>query len=86
MMMMMMNFIPVSLYLADANWEHGHNLRGTNWILKSLVACVADVRKERGREFGRETAREEEGRRGNACNANVFAIPPTNYTYKNIAT
>ena len=64
MMMMMMNFIPVSLYLADANWEHGHNLRGTNWILKSLVACVADVRKERGREFGRETAREEEGRRG----------------------
>ena len=64
MMMMMMNFIPVSLYLADANWEHGHNLRGTNWILKSLVACVADVRKERGGEFGRETAREEEGRRG----------------------
>ena len=37
------------------------------WIVKNEecgVACVAGVRKGRGREFGRETAREGEGRRG----------------------
>ena len=49
---------------------------------------MADVRKERGREFGRETAREGEGRGGGDAykDANVFAIPPTNYAYKNNAT
>ena len=43
------------------------------------LACVAGVRKGRGREFGRETTREGGGRGGNACKeAIVFAIPPTN--------
>ena len=54
----------------------------------TVIACVADVRKERGRELGRESTRERGGRReegggrreeGNACKeAIVFAIPPTN--------
>ena len=53
-----------------------------NFIFLSaiLIACVAGVRKGRGRELGRETTREGGGRReeGNACKeAIVFAIPPT---------
>ena len=47
----------------------------------TVIACVAGVRKGRGRELGRETTREGGGRReeGNACKeAIVFAIPPTN--------
>ena len=43
-----------------------------------FIACVAGVRKGRGKELRRETAR---GRRdeGNSCKeAIVFAIPPTN--------
>ena len=50
------------------------------WSL--LIACVACVRKGRGRELGRETAR---GRKeeGNACKkAIVFAIPPTDWKKK----
>ena len=43
-------------------------------ILKSLVACVADVRKEREREFGRETAREGEGRRGTPTRMPMFSL------------
>ena len=47
------------------------------------IACVAGVRKGRGRgrELGRETTREGGGRgeEGNACKETiVFAIPPTN--------
>ena len=47
----------------------------------TVIACVAGVRKGRGRELGRDTTRERGGRReeGNACKeAIVFAIPSTN--------
>ena len=47
----------------------------------TVIACVAGVRKGRGRELGRDTTRERGGRReeGNACkDAIVFAIPSTN--------
>ena len=47
----------------------------------TVRACVAGVRKGRGRELGRDTTRERGGRReeGNACKeAIVFAIPSTN--------
>ena len=47
----------------------------------TVIACVAGVRKGRGRELGRDTTRERGGRReeGNACKeAIVFAIPSAN--------
>ena len=47
----------------------------------TVIACVAGVRKGRGRELGRDTTRERGGRReeGNVCkDAIVFAIPSTN--------
>ena len=47
----------------------------------TVIACVAGVRKGRGRELGRNTTRERGGRReeGNACKeAIVFAIPSAN--------
>ena len=44
-----------------------------------LLACVAGVRKGRGRESGRKTTREGGGRSGTACKeAIVFDIPPIN--------
>ena len=47
----------------------------------TVIACVAGVRKGRGRELGCDTTRERGGRRkeGNACKeAIVFAIPSAN--------
>ena len=51
-----------------------------NYIVKESVACVAGVRKGRGRELGRESTRERGGRRGTPARKpfSVFAIPPTN--------
>ena len=48
--------------LAEAS---GQSLTVFHWlfILYGILACVAAVRKGRGRELGRETAREEGGRR-----------------------
>ena len=38
-----------------------------------FVACMVSVRKERGTEFGRETAREGEERRGTFQRAPLFS-------------
>ena len=46
--------------LAEAS---GQSLTVFHFILYWILACVAGVRKGRGRELGRETAREGGGRR-----------------------
>ena len=54
------------------------NLRGRR--LKGKGKGVLGARETRG-------AREEGGRKGNACQETiVFAIPPTNYVFKNNST
>ena len=53
--------------------------RKFKWAIFSsyAIACVAGVQIGRGRELGRETAREGGGRKGTPAGI-VFAIPPTN--------
>ena len=57
--------------LAEAS---GQSLTVFHWlfILYWILACVAAVRKGRGRELGRETAREEGGRRGTPARKPLF--------------
>ena len=44
-----------------------------SYIVKESVACVAGVRKGRGRELGRETTRERGGRRGTPARKPLFS-------------
>ena len=72
------------LLITTINWRapsscnYLHSLRGRR--LKGKGKGVWSARETRG-------AREEEGKEGNACQETiVFAIPPTNYVFKNNAT